>query len=122
MCQFDPALELVACGSFHRSRPTFGTWEATVLDLAYDVVDYVSAHAFREIEGDDLASFLASSLDMETNMHDVVSTADHVVARLSTTKRINISFDEWNVWYLKEMQERDVPQDWAVAPRLNEDA
>ena len=27
------------------------------LDLAYDVVDYISAHAYYEIEGDDLASF-----------------------------------------------------------------
>jgi alpha-N-arabinofuranosidase len=122
MRQYDPTLELVACGSSHRSMPTFGTWEATVLDLAYDVVDYISAHAYYEIEGDDLASFLASSLNMESFIHDVVSTADHVAARLSTTKRINISFDEWNVWYVKEMHERDLPKDWTVAPRLSEDA
>jgi alpha-N-arabinofuranosidase len=102
--------------------PTFGTWEATVLELAYDVVDYISAHAYYEIEGDDLASFLASSLNMESFIHDVVSTADHVAARLSTNKRIHISFDEWNVWYVKEMKERDLPKDWTVAPRLSEDA
>src|SRR4051794_2647880 len=122
MRQYDPALELVACGSSHRSMPTFGTWEATVLDLAYDVVDFISAHAYYEIEGDDLASFLASSLNMESFIHDVVSTADHVAARLSATKRINISFDEWNVWYVKELHERDLPKDWTVAPRLSEDA
>jgi alpha-N-arabinofuranosidase len=122
MRQYDPTLELVACGSSHRSMPTFGAWEATVLEHAYDVVDFISAHAYYEIEGDDVASFLASSLNMESFIHDVVSTADHVRARLSATKRINISFDEWNVWYVKEMHERDLPKDWTEAPRLSEDA
>ncbi len=121
MRQFDPALELVACGSSYRAMPTFGTWEATVLELAYDVVDYISAHAYYEIEGDDLASFLASSLNMESFIHDIVSTADHVAARLSTTKRINISFDEWNVWYHKDGPQ-GMPEEWTVAPRLSEDA
>jgi alpha-L-arabinofuranosidase len=121
MRQFDPALELVACGSSYRSMPTFGTWEATVLDLTYDVVDFISAHAYYEIEGDDLASFLASSLNMESFIHDIVSTADHVAARLSTTKRINISFDEWNVWYHKNGP-AGMPEDWTVAPHLSEDA
>src|SRR3954464_8454427 len=102
--------------------PTFGTWEAAVRGLTYDVVDYVSAHAYYEIEGDDVASFLASSVNMDGFIHDVIATADHVGARLSTTKRINISFDEWNVWYVKEMHERDLPKDWTVAPRLSEDA
>ena len=38
-------LALVACGSSGRSMPTFGEWEATVLEHAYAVVDFVSAHA-----------------------------------------------------------------------------
>jgi len=122
MRQFDPDLELVACGSSHRSMPTFGTWEATVLGLTYDVVDYISAHAYYEIEGDDLASFLASSVNMDGFIQDVVATADHVGATLHSTKRISISFDEWNVWYVKELHERDMPKDWTVAPRLSEDA
>ncbi len=40
--------------------PTFGTWEATVLDEAYDVVDYLSLHSYYEQRGDDRDSFLAS--------------------------------------------------------------
>ena len=120
--QYDPALELVACGSSHRSMPTFGAWEATVLEHTYDVVDFISAHAYYELEGDDLESFLASSVDMDGFISDVVATADHVGARLSSRKRINISFDEWNVWYLSELKARGMPQDWTVAPRLSEDA
>jgi alpha-N-arabinofuranosidase len=111
MRQFDPSLELVACGSSQRAMPTFGAWEATVLEETYDVVDFISAHAYYEIEGDDLASFLASSTDMDGFIHDVVSTADHLRARLSATKQINISFDEWNVWYNRD---RPDPEEWAV--------
>jgi alpha-N-arabinofuranosidase len=102
--------------------PTFGTWESVVLEQTYDVVDFISAHAYYEIEGDDLASFLASSVNMDTFIHDVVATADHVRARLSRTKHINISFDEWNVWYVKELHDTGMPEDWTVAPRLSEDA
>lgn len=122
MRQFDGDLELVACGSSGRHMPTFGAWEATVLEHTYDVVDLVSAHAYYELEGDDLASFLASSVDMDLFIREVVATADHVGARLSSSKRINIAFDEWNVWYLRKHQESGVPEDWTVAPRLSEDA
>jgi alpha-N-arabinofuranosidase len=122
MRQFDGDLELVACGSSYRHMPTFGAWEATVLEHTYDVVDYISAHAYYELAGDDVASFLASSANMDLFIRDVVATADHVGAKLSTTKKINISFDEWNVWYLRELQRSGMPEDWTVAPRLSEDA
>ena len=116
MRQFDGDLELVACGSSGRSMPTFGAWEATVLEHTYDVVDFVSAHAYYQLEGDDVASFLASSVDMDLFIHEVVATADHVGAKLSSPKKINISFDEWNVWYLRELQQSGMPEDWTVRP------
>ncbi|WNB84562.1 alpha-N-arabinofuranosidase [Cellulomonas sp. ATA003] len=122
MRQFDPDLELVACGSSGRHMPTFGAWEATVLEHTYDVVDLVSAHAYYQLDGDDVGSFLASSVNMDLFIREVVATADHVGAKLSSSKKINISFDEWNVWYLREMQESGLPEDWTVAPRISEDA
>ncbi|GAB3219156.1 alpha-N-arabinofuranosidase [Kineococcus gypseus] len=122
MRQFDADLELVACGSSGRSMPTFGAWEATVLEHAYDVVDYVSAHAYYQLEGDDVAGFLASSVDMDRFIREVVATADHVGAKLSSSKRIDIAFDEWNVWYVRELQSSGMPEDWTPAPRLSEDA
>jgi alpha-L-arabinofuranosidase len=122
MRQFDGDLELVACGSSGRSMPTFGAWEATVLEHTYDVIDFVSAHAYYQLEDDDVASFLASSVNMDLCIREVIATADHVGARLSSAKKINISFDEWNVWYLRELQLSGMPEDWTVAPRLSEDA
>ncbi|WP_413452491.1 alpha-N-arabinofuranosidase [Georgenia phoenicis] len=119
MRQFDPNLELVACGSSSRDMPTFGAWEATVLEHSYDVVDYISAHAYYQLRGDDYASFLASAANMDRFITDVVATADHVGAKRSSSKRINISFDEWNVWYQQELA---VPAEWTQAPRLSEEA
>jgi alpha-N-arabinofuranosidase len=124
MRQFDKDLELVACGSSSRHMPTFGAWEATVLEHTYDVVDYISAHAYYQLHDGDYPSFLACSVDMDRFIHQVVATADHVGARLSSDKKINISFDEWNVWYLRELQSGTggLPEDWTVAPRTSEEA
>jgi alpha-N-arabinofuranosidase len=122
MRMVDADLELVACGSSGSSMPTFGQWEATVLEHAYDVVDYVSCHAYYEEKHGDLGGFLASAVNMENFIADVVATADHIRAKKRANKRINISFDEWNVWYLSRLDE-EFPkgQDWPVAPRLLED-
>jgi alpha-N-arabinofuranosidase len=116
----DPALELVACGSSSSAMATFGTWEATVLAEAYDQVDYVSAHAYYENTGN-LAEFLGSAVNMDNFVTDVVATADHVRARRGGRKRINISFDEWNVWYQSKLPQC-VPTDWEIAPRISEEA
>lgn len=117
MRQLDPDLELVACGSSTRDMPTFGAWEASVLEHTYDLVDYISAHAYYQLHGEDYASFLASSVHMDRFIRDVIATADHVGARLSSDKRINISFDEWNVWYYRD---KGVPEAWTHAPRVSE--
>jgi alpha-N-arabinofuranosidase len=95
----DPSVQLVACGSSHRRMPTFGSWESTVLEHAYDEVDLISMHAYYENPDGDLDSFLAASVDMDSFITEVESTADSVKTRLKSDKTINISFDEWNVWY-----------------------
>ncbi|MFI1509893.1 alpha-N-arabinofuranosidase [Streptomyces sp. NPDC020597] len=118
----DKDLELVVCGSSGSWMPTFGDWERTVLEHAYDHVDYVSCHAYyQELDGD-LGSFLASATDMDYFIDTVVATADHVGYKKRSTKKINISFDEWNVWYQKEHHESDeVNDEWRHAPRQLED-
>ncbi|MEV4346786.1 alpha-N-arabinofuranosidase [Actinoplanes sp. NPDC049596] len=117
-----PEAELIACGSSGSSMPTFGAWEAEVLELAYDQVDYISAHAYYEPLDGDVDSFLASAVDMDHFIDSVVATADSVGARLKSSKRINISFDEWNVWYLSRHQAQQATvTEWEVAPRVIED-
>ncbi len=95
----DPSIELVACGSSNSGMPTFGAWEQTVLGHAYDQVNYVSLHAYYQEEEGDVASFLASAVDMDYFIESVVSTVDAVRARGRHSSYVNLSFDEWNVWY-----------------------
>ena len=120
MRQVDPAIELVACGSSNSQMPTFGSWEATVLEHTYDAVDYISLHAYYEERDGDLASFLASSVDMDHFIRSVIATADHVGAKRRSRKRINLSFDEWNVWYQHEFVGH-TNLDLEQAPHLIED-
>ena len=115
----DPGLELVACGSSGRGMPTFAQWEATVLEHTYELVNYISMHAYYEEKNGDRDSFLASAVDMEAFIDGVTATCDYVGAKLKSDKRIKISFDEWNVWYMsKSDSER---REWQEAPRLLED-
>ena len=121
----DSDLELVVCGSSGSMMPTFGAWEQTVLGHAYDEVDLVSMHAYYEESEADHASFLASAVDMDRFIDSVVATVDAVGAARKSRKKINISFDEWNVWY----QKREAPDSpsqvgrdgWVYHPRLIED-
>ncbi|NYI42478.1 arabinosylfuranosidase ArfA [Demequina lutea] len=123
MRQLDPAIQLVASGSSGRAMPTFGAWERGVLEESYDVVDYVSCHAYYAEKDGDAASFLASGVDMDRYIEDVISILDEVKTDKHSSKTVNISFDEWNVWY--QDQYNDVRRveigDWPVAARLLED-
>ena len=124
MRQIDPTLELVVCGSSSAQMPLFGTWERIVLEETYDEIDFISCHAYYEPIAGDYGSFLASAVNMDRFIDDVVATADHVKAMRGSDKSINISFDEWNVWYHSRYTEVDRitdSQEWPVAPRLLED-
>ena len=116
----DPSIELVACGSSNRAMPTFAEWEATVLDHAYDHVDYISLHQYYGNQEDDIANYLALSLEMDDFIRSVISIADYVKAKKRSKKTINLSFDEWNVWYHSNEADKLI-EPWSVAPPLLED-
>jgi alpha-L-arabinofuranosidase len=120
MRRVDPSIELVACGSSNSDMPTFAAWEATVLEHAYDQVDYISLHNYYDPEKHDEASFRASAVDLDGFIDSVVATADHVRAKLRRQKRIKLSLDEWNVWYQSRFTE---PEDRPIEelPALIED-
>ncbi|SCX97438.1 alpha-N-arabinofuranosidase [Microbacterium sp. LKL04] len=125
MRQLDPDIQLVVCGSSSAHMPTFGEWERVVLTHTYDDVDLISCHAYYEERNGDVDSFLASAVDMDGFIEKVVATADHVGAVRGSSKKIDISFDEWNVWYIDRFHGVDKIEgidNWPVAPRLLEDS
>lgn len=119
----DPSIELVSCGSSNLDMPTFPKWEATTLECTYDVADYVSMHQYYGNEANDTADFLAKSDDMDLFIRSVIATCDYVKAKKRGKKNINISFDEWNVWFHSRDVEFDTTQNhpWQVAPPILED-
>ncbi|MFJ4223478.1 alpha-N-arabinofuranosidase [Microbacterium sp. NPDC089695] len=123
----DPTIELVAVGSSGHGMPTFGTWEHTMLQHAYDQVDYVSLHAYYEERDGDAESFLGTGVDLDGFIESVVSTVDAVRAAGKHRKRVHLSFDEWNVWYMRDQEHRDDSEanvqkgPWREHPRLIED-
>lgn len=115
----DPSIELVACGSSNRGMPTFAEWEATVLDLTYDQVDYLSLHTYYNNNKDETDNFLAKSLDMDQFIDSVASICDYVQAKKRSKKKIYLSMDEWNVW--KTIGTSRASERWQVAPPEFED-
>ena len=123
MKQIDPSLELVVCGSSNTGMPTYPQWEATVLEEAYDSVDFISLHTYYGNRFHDTANFLAQSDDMDHFIKTVISTCDFVKAKKRAKKDMMLSFDEWNVWFHANAEDDDTMKNrpWAVAPHLLED-
>ena len=119
----DPSIELVACGSSSLTMPTFGDWERTVLEEAYDTVDYVSLHQYYGNAAGDTSTYLAQSVNMDAFIRSVVSICDAVQGKKHGKKRINLSFDEWNVWYHSNGRDQRYYDSrvWHEAPPLLED-
>jgi alpha-N-arabinofuranosidase len=116
----DPTIELVACGSSYNGMPTYPEWEATVLDLSYDTVDYISIHQYYGNRDKDSQNFLALSLGMDEYIDTVIATCDYIKSKKRSKKKINLSFDEWNVWYHSNEQDSKIDP-WSIAPPQLED-
>lgn len=116
----DPSIELVACGSSYLGMPTFGRWEMTVLDEAYDQVDYLSLHTYYGNRDGDSATFLGRSVQMDQFIRDVIAICDAMKAVKRSGKTIHLSFDEWNVWYHSNEADNKLEK-WTKAPHQLED-
>ncbi len=117
----DPTIELAACGSSGRKMLTYGEWERIVLEHTFEHVEFISLHTYLNNYADDTPSFLASADLMDSFIEEVVAIADSVAAKRRSTKRIMLSFDEWNVWYrTRRGDDRTLP-DWPEAPPILEE-
>mgnify|MGYP004542249477 FL=1 len=119
----DPTIETVACGSSSSEMPTFGTWEMEMLDECYENIDYVSLHRYYGNPTNDTPGFLARALDMDDFIKSVAAICDAVKGQKHSKHTVNLSFDEWNVWYHSKQQDEEVwKQDkWGRALPLLED-
>ena len=119
----DPSIEVVACGSAAHDMPTYGAWEYEMLNECYENVDYVSLHRYYGNPTGDTPGFLARSMDLDDFIKEVVAICDAVGGRKHAKKKLNLSFDEWNVWYHSNEQDKEVMKadKWGRALPLLED-
>ena len=120
MKMVDPSIELVACGSSGPFMETFGEWEETVLREAYEHLDYISLHSYYGNPDNNSQEYLGSAAIMDKFIRDVVDICDKVKAEKKSEKQINLSFDEWNVWFHSNEQDKK-QEPWQIAPPLLED-
>jgi alpha-L-arabinofuranosidase len=121
---FDKSLELVVCGSSHSDMKTYPEWERVVLEHTYDSIDYLSLHMYFANRAKNTANYLALNHKLDTYIATVQSTINMVRANKRSKRKVHISFDEWNVWYHSNEQDREIlggNKGWPHAPRLLED-
>ena len=119
----DDSIQVVACGSSGSGMPTFGDWELTMLDECYDNIDYVSLHRYYGNPENNTRDFLASTMDLDAFIKSVAAICDAVRAKKRSKNRVQLSFDEWNVWYHSNQQDNDLREQrkWERALPLLED-
>jgi alpha-N-arabinofuranosidase len=116
----DSSVQLIACGSSGPGMPTYMEWDREVLEQCYEYVDAISLHRYfgnSKETGGDSAKYMAMNLSMEKQIEEIRAVCDYVQGRRKSSKRLWLSFDEWNVWY-KNMEMDGKKQ---AAPHLLEE-
>jgi len=89
MRRVDPTIRLVAVGCDRDD------WNYEVLKTAGEHVDYISLHKYYGHE-EDYYTVVASLLDAERSLKNLSGLIDAAMA--TKKRRVEIAFDEWNVW------------------------
>jgi alpha-N-arabinofuranosidase len=95
----DPTLELVVCGSAEIGMPTYLEWDRTVLEYIGEYTDYISLHRYVGDTTRDTADYLAVSNSIDQQIEVMAALCRTTQARARSRKRVQLAFDEWNVWY-----------------------
>ena len=122
---FDKSLELIVCGSSNSDMKTYPEWERVVLENTYESIDHISLHMYFANRDKNTLNYLALNHKLDNYIATVASTINLVKANKRSKHKVSISFDEWNVWYHSNAQDKDIlggNKGWPHAPRLLEDA
>jgi alpha-N-arabinofuranosidase len=121
---FDKTLELVVCGSSNSDMKTYPEWERIVLEHTYEAVDHISLHMYFANRTNHTQNYLSLNHKLDRYITTIESTINLVKANKRSKHDVTISFDEWNVWYHSNEQDRAIlagAEGWPHAPRLLED-
>lgn len=118
----DPEIKTVLAGSASPGMEDFPWYDKTALEEAYDFVDYLSIHQYIHNSKNDTPSFLARNLVTDQYFKYAIAACDYVQAIKHGSKRIDISFDEYNVWHtITKRPEERFENRWPEVKAILED-
>lgn len=102
---------------------TYPEWEAQVLEQCYDSADHISLHMYFANREKNTLNYLARATKLDRYITTIGGVIDYIKAKKRSKKTIGISFDEWNVWYHSNQQDKEIlaRDEWPDAPHLLED-
>jgi alpha-N-arabinofuranosidase len=125
MKRVDKSIKTVLAGSSNPGMPTYPSFDAAALEESYNDIDYLSVHHYISNAKKNTPNYLAKPLSTDQFFRDTISTLDYVKAKLRSSHRVNISFDEFNTWHgvsESDEQRHEEEKIWAIAPPLLEDS
>ena len=120
MKRIDPGIRTVLAGSSAPDLDTCPDYDAEVLDIAYDQVDYISIHNYIGNSSGDSLSYAAKPLIANRFIEDIAAVIRMIRLKHRTDHRVYISFDEFNTWHSINTAFND-GRLWRTAPPLLED-
>jgi alpha-N-arabinofuranosidase len=113
----DATIKTVLCGSSSDRMSTYPEWDRAALEIAWEQMDYLSMHYYAGNQDGDTTSYLASSVLFERFVDTLDGTLRYVKAKLRSKHDVQLSWDEWQVWYKGD----PVLGNWTEAPHLAEE-
>jgi len=115
-----PEAEFIVCGSSSAEIKTFPEWDREVLEETYEIADFIALHRyFANDRG--TAEFLTAPEKMASQIETIVCTCDYVKALKRSAKTIDLSFDEWNIWFRSKGKDKNSSSEWTVGRDILED-
>ncbi len=119
----DPTIKLTVCGLSYWGTNT-AEWNRAVLSHLKDYADYISLHFYYGDRTNNYLEYMASMIEPENEIKQTEAIIDEVRFKYKIEKPIYIAFDEYNVWYRTDVEQKleekyDLQDALAVATFLN---
>ena len=111
-----PDVEVIACSSVGGNRD----WTKETLLKSYKYIDHLSVHDYIANKADDFEGYMAEISKRVDTISAYAELCDEVKDELGSDKTVNLSFDEWNVWY-HSIEADKLIKFWEFAPHRLED-
>ena len=91
----DPTIQTVVCASSSPFLASYPQWDMDVLEQCYETVDMISLHHYHPAPPGDIGAYLGGSAAFEEYINTEIALCDTVQAKLRSTKKMMLSFDEY---------------------------